>query len=233
MPHGGAVLLEGRREAGQVIVTVADSGTGMSAEVQARIFEPFFSTKGERGTGLGLAQVFGIVQQHKAQIAVESVPERGTTFRLSFAGALPSAGPGETPVPKVEPTSRLLRILTVDDEPAIGNMIRRILRPDGHTVVHATTGEEAMERLSDQTFDLLISDVNLGARMNGWDLTAEVHRRHPHIPVVLATGWGAAIDAADVRMHGIQAVLCKPYRVTDLYNVLAALPEPGQRQRAV
>jgi PAS domain S-box-containing protein len=232
MPHGGTVFLGARPEDGQVIVTVADSGTGMSAEVQARIFEPFFSTKGERGTGLGLAQVFGIVQHHKAQIGVESAPGRGTTFRLTFAGALPAARIAETPVSKLKTTSRRLHILTVDDEPAMGNMIRRILRPDGHTVEHATTGEEAMKRLSDQSFDLLISDVGLGAQMNGWDLTAEVRRRHPEMPVVLATGWGAAIDPAEARMHGIHAVLSKPYRLMDLQNILAGLPAPGRQQEA-
>jgi signal transduction histidine kinase len=86
MPGGGTITLAARQDGDQVIVTVTDSGIGMSPDVQARIFEPFFSTKGERGTGLGLAQVFGIVEQHKAEIAVDSAPARGTTFRLTFAG---------------------------------------------------------------------------------------------------------------------------------------------------
>ena len=81
----------------------------------------------------------------------------------------------------------------------MGNMIRRILRPQGHTVVHATTGEEALECLSGQSFDVLISDVGLGTQMSGWDLAAEVHRKHPEMPVVLATGWGASIDLAVAR----------------------------------
>jgi CheY-like chemotaxis protein len=128
--------------------------------------------------------------------------------------------------------SRHLHILTVDDEPAVGNMIRRILRPDGHTVIHATTGEEAMKRLSDQSFDLLISDLGLGVHMNGWDLIAEARRRYPEMPVVLATGWGATIDPADAKVHGVHAVLCKPYRLIDLQDILAGLPEPGRNRQA-
>jgi CheY-like chemotaxis protein len=198
MPGGGTISLAARQDGERVVVTVTDSGIGMSAEIQTRIFEPFFSTKGERGTGLGLAQVFGIVEQHGAEIAVDSTPGYGTAFRLTFAAASPAARPVDTGTRRLQSGTRPhLRILAVDDEPAMGSMIRRMLRPDGHNVVTATAGEEALQCLAAEPFDVVISDVGMGPRMNGWELAAEVRRRQPGLPVVLATGWGATIDPAD------------------------------------
>jgi CheY-like chemotaxis protein len=108
----------------------------------------------------------------------------------------------------------------------MGNMIRRMLHPDGHTVVTTTAGEEALELLAAEPFDVVISDVGLGLRMNGWTLAAEVRQRKPGLPFVLATGWGATIDPADARAKGIHAVLAKPYQPADLHNILAQLPLP-------
>jgi CheY-like chemotaxis protein len=125
-----------------------------------------------------------------------------------------------------------LRILAVDDEPAMGSMIRRMLRPDGHNVVTATAGEEALQCLAAEPFDVVISDVGMGPRMNGWELAAEVRRRQPGLPVVLATGWGATIDPADAWAKGIYAVLAKPYQPADLQNILAQLTEPHRHREA-
>jgi CheY-like chemotaxis protein len=199
----------------------------MTPEIQARMFEPFFSTKGERGTGLGLAQVFGIVEHHGAEVTVDSAPGRGTTFRLTFAAAPPPRQRRDSQTKELEaPVGRRLRILAVDDEPAMGSMIRRMLRPDGHTVVTATAGEEALESLAADHFDVVISDVGLGPRMNGWELAAEIRRRRPGLPLVLATGWGAMINPAEARANGIHAVLAKPYAPADLQNILARLSQP-------
>jgi two-component system response regulator FlrC len=107
-----------------------------------------------------------------------------------------------------------------------------MLRPDGHTVVTAEAGEEALERLAAEPFDLVISDVGMGPRMNGWELAAEVRGRHPEVPVVLATGWGAAIDPAYARAKGIRAVLAKPYEPAELQNILAQLAEPDRHREA-
>jgi PAS domain S-box-containing protein len=233
MPAGGKISLAACRSEDHVSVSVTDSGVGMSADIQTRIFEPFFSTKGERGTGLGLAQVFGIVEQHGAEIAVDSTLGRGTAFRLTFAVAVPAELHVDRRVPRPLPGApRALRILAVDDEPAMGSMIRRILRPDGHMVVTACTGEEALESLAAQPFDVLISDVGMGPRMNGWELAAEVHRRQPGLPVVLATGWGAVIDPADACAKGIYAVLAKPYQPADLQDILAQLQHHDPAKQA-
>jgi diguanylate cyclase (GGDEF)-like protein len=218
LPGGGSIRLSVRRQNDEVVVEVADSGLGMSPDVQARIFEPFFTTKGNRGTGLGLAQVFGIVERHAGRIEVHSAPEQGTTMRMYLPGVT-AAAPAITRL--VEPVAnRPLRILAVDDEPLIGKMVTRLVRTGGHVVVTATSGEEALERLRDGVFDVVLSDVGMGAGMNGWELAAHVQRQWPQLGFVLATGWGAQIELADARMKGVDAVLAKPYRPGELLSTL-------------
>jgi diguanylate cyclase (GGDEF)-like protein/PAS domain S-box-containing protein len=222
LPTGGTIHLWVAIEEGQGIVEVADSGTGMSAEVQERVFEPFFTTKGESGTGLGLAMVFGIVEQHGGHIEVRSALGEGTTFRLTFplADASVAAGPSARPAAQLPPP-RLLRILAVDDEPMMTKAVVRMLKPSGHLVSVAASGEAALERLAEQTFDVVVSDVGMGPGMNGWELADAVNRRWPDVRFLLATGWGAAIDPGEAQAKGVEAVLAKPYQLTDLLLALA------------
>jgi signal transduction histidine kinase/CheY-like chemotaxis protein len=224
LPQGGTIRLAARCEGPSVVLEVRDSGVGMSAEVQARAFEPFFTTKGERGTGLGLAMVFGIVERHGGQIAVQSTPGQGTTVRLTLpaAGAASSAAPDPS-----SPSARPRRILAVDDEPAITRMVAVMLEPDGHTVVTASSGEEALARLAAEPFDLVLSDIGMGAGMNGWDLAARVHARYPGLAFALATGWGAQIEPAEAEAAGVGAVIAKPYRLDELRRLVATLGPVG------
>ena len=204
LPTGGTIRLRVVAEDGQGIVEVADSGVGMSAEVQERVFEPFFTTKGEGGTGLGLAMVFGIVEQHGGHIEVRSAPGDGTTFRITFplveasAEAEPSIAPAQLEPP------RPLRVLTVDDEPMMTKAVVRMLKPSGHVVSVAASGEEALEKLIEQTFDVVVSDMGMGAGMNGLELADAVKRRWPDVRFLLATGWGAAIDPGEARAKALR-----------------------------
>jgi CheY-like chemotaxis protein len=121
-----------------------------------------------------------------------------------------------------------LRILVVDDEPAIGSMVTRILRPLRHAVVTATSAEEALEHLAAEPFDLVLSDLGLGTGMSGWDLVARVVEQWPSVRLILATGWGAAIDPAEARARGVAAVLSKPYHPADLTAAIASLDLDGR-----
>jgi CheY-like chemotaxis protein len=220
LPTGGTIRLTAVAEDGQGIIEIADSGVGMSAEVQARVFEPFFTTKGEAGSGLGLAMVLRIVAQHGGHIVVHSAPGDGTTFRISLP--LVNASVEEstpTPPARLEP-QRLLRILAVDDESMMTKAVVRMLKPSGHLVAVAGSGEEALEKLAEQTFDVVVSDMGMGAGMNGWELADALKTRWPSVHFLLATGWGAAIDSDEARTRGVDAVLAKPYQLVDL---LAAL----------
>lgn len=196
----------------------------MSAEVQARVFEPFFTTKGEGGTGLGLAMVFGIVEQHGGRIEVRSAPGDGTTFRIVLPLVKASTKPALLPPLPVQahPLSTL-RVLVVDDEPMMTKAVVRMLRPSGHLVSVAGSGEEALAVLAKQTFDVVISDMGMGAGMNGWELADAVKGRWPGVRFLLATGWGAALDPGEARARGVEAVLSKPYQPTDLLQALARI----------
>jgi signal transduction histidine kinase len=231
LPQGGMIRLRARGRADTVELEVADSGTGMTAEVQAKVFEPFFTTKGERGTGLGLAQVFSAVERHRGRIAVESAPGKGTTFRITLPAAEPSvsfrpilpdamAATGKG----AERAAGRLRILAVDDEPLLRELAAEMLQRQGHSVVTAATGEEALERLAQEPFDLIVSDVGLGAGINGWELVEQVRARFPTVRLALATGWGAQIDPNEARARGVERVIAKPYRMADLHRLVENPP---------
>lgn len=119
-----------------------------------------------------------------------------------------------------------LRVLAVDDEPALCRVIARLLAVDGHTVVAARSAEEAIEELDREPFDVVVADLGLGpaSEMTGWDLADHVNERHPGTRFVLATGWGPQISPADARARGVEAVISKPYKLKELRDVVA-----GQR----
>ena len=220
LPDGGTIRLGARAVDRTVRIEVADSGVGMPPEVQARAFEPFFTTKGERGSGLGLAMVFGIVEQHGGAIRVDTAPNRGTTFWISLPAA---AAPSAPAAPKPERIVRGLRVLAVDDEPALCTLVASVLRPAGHAVTTACSGEEALERLASESFDVVVSDLSMGEGLNGWELCRRVQRDRPGLPFVLVTGWGASIGREEARAGGVSAVIAKPYRLTELQRVLATV----------
>jgi CheY-like chemotaxis protein len=192
----------------------------MPPAVRERIFEPFFTTKGERGTGLGLAMVFGIVERHGGTVAVESAPGRGTAFQLAFPAAAPSVT-AAAPVEAAPVTT--LRILAVDDEPRLSRMVALMLGQAGHRVATAASGEEALERLEREPFDLVISDLGMGEGMTGWELADAVRRRWPRVRVALATGWGAQIDPDEARSRGVSGVLSKPFGGAALTELLSSV----------
>jgi PAS domain S-box-containing protein len=225
MPHGGTIRLRARRIGESVEAEVADGGTGMTPEVRERIFEPFFSTKGARGTGLGLAMVFGIAEQHGSTVEVDTAPGAGTTFRLRFSASAPqSLEPAALPV--VAAPVAGLRVLAVDDRPEITMLLEETLVLEGHDVVVASTGEDALEELERADFDVLVSDIGLGSGMTGWELVDRVRARWPQVRLILATGWGAQVDDAEARARGVEAVIAKPFRPSELRQAVAGATRP-------
>jgi CheY-like chemotaxis protein len=218
LPRGGVIDLRGSRRDDQVVVEVSDSGLGMPPDICKRIFDPFFTTKGESGTGLGLTMVLNVTEHHGGQLTVESVPGQGTTFRMMLPGV--EQKPKQRDDADRLPAIRPLRILAVDDEPALARMIGLMLAPRGHRVETAESGEEALRALAIAEFDMVITDLGLGAGMSGWDLAANVKERWPTVRVTLATGWGAAIDPVEARDRGVDAVISKPYRYATLEGLL-------------
>jgi CheY-like chemotaxis protein len=221
LPTGGTIRLRVLAEGRWGIIDVVDSGVGMTADVQARVFEPFFTTKGEGGSGLGLAMVFGIVEQHGGRIEVRSAPGNGTTIRITLPLAETSTGDEQRTEAHAElHPPRPLRILVVDDEPMMTKAVARMLKPSGHVVSVAASGEEALDKLGGQPLDVVVSDMAMGPGINGWELADAVRSRWPGVRFLLATGWGAAIDPVEASTRGVAAILSKPYRLDDLLQAL-------------
>ncbi len=195
LPQGGEITLRtgAGEDAGEVVLEVADTGVGMDEETRRRCLEPFFTTKGQKGTGLGLAMVYGTIQRHGGRIALASQPGRGTTFRfyLPLSPRPVADVPAAEAVPEVQ---RPWRVLVVDDQPVFVNILRHYLASDLHTVDTAQDGREALERFRARTFDLVITDRAM-PHMRGDELAAAVKKLSPHTRVILLTGYDGPTDA--------------------------------------
>ena len=235
MPNGGPLTLRTRvvqdEEARSqepptrefVQVEVVDAGVGMDEETRRRCLEPFFTTKGERGTGLGLAMVYGAIQRHSANIEIESAVGKGTTIRLSFpiptaptAGAEVSAGAGVVPP---------LRVLVVDDDPLILESLRETLTSDGHGVTTADGGQAGIDtflaaRAQGNPFPVVITDLGM-PYVDGRRVSSAIKTAAPETIVLMLTGWGQRLVAeGDIPPH-VDHVLSKPPRLRALREALA------------
>jgi PAS domain S-box-containing protein len=225
MPDGGLLILRTRlaQEKGVVQIEVIDGGVGMDEDTRRRCLEPFFSTKGERGTGLGLAMVYGTVQRHSAEIEIESAIGKGTTMRLSFTiPATPPVGAAATTaVSEVPP----LRILIVDDDPLVLKSLRDALEGDGHDVTTADGGQAGIDaflaaRAQGNTFPVVITDLGM-PYVDGRKVSTAVKSAAPETIVLLLTGWGQRMVAdGDVPPHA-DRVLSKPPKLRELREALA------------
>lgn len=222
--------LAGKRH---VKLTVADSGSGMSPTVMARMFEPFFTTKDIKGgTGLGLAAVQGILQQHRAAIVVDSAPGGGTRFEI-YLPAAEGAVPADA-VSVTEATRQASeRILVIDDDRTLLEMTRTTLERQGYRVTAArdpTDGVRAFAATPDE-WDLVITDRTM-PRMNGEDVAREILRIRPDTPVIMCTGFSDAVTEAKARSIGIRAFLMKPIVGKELLSTVRGVLDGTHRQAA-
>jgi two-component system cell cycle sensor histidine kinase/response regulator CckA len=202
-----------------VLLTITDQGTGMDAATRDRIFEPFFTTKAAgRGTGLGLATVYGIVKQSGGYIALDSVVDRGSTFEVFLPATAVRAVSPRPPTPVRTPHGQE-RILLCEDEPAVRDLVAAVLRRFGYVVVVATNPAEALLAVADRQapIDLLLSDVVMPA-MSGPDLARRAVSMRPDLRVVLMSGY--AIDDADREAIGRAAFLAKPFTPAELARTI-------------
>ncbi|MFZ0497676.1 MAG: ATP-binding protein [Steroidobacteraceae bacterium] len=213
-----------------VCVEVLDTGVGMDPETRRRCLEPFFTTKGERGTGMGLAMVYGMVQRHRAELEIDSAPGEGTTVRLVFPAA-PGADEGTIKQLALGLPVQPMRILIVDDDPLIIESLRETLRGDAHRVTAAEGGQAGIDtfeaaRTNGEAFELVITDLGM-PYVDGRRVAAAVKAASPNTPVVLLTGWGQRLMAEnDVPPH-VDRVLNKPPRLKELRAALAELARKG------
>jgi len=239
MPQGGPLTLRtalgqerGSRSektpAGQYVqLEVIDAGVGMDEQTRRRCLEPFFTTKGERGTGLGLAMVYGTVQRHSADLEIDSAVGQGTTFRLRFAvQSVPALASTDAGAARV---SRPLRILVVDDDPLVIKSLRDTLEADGHNVTTSDGGQAGIDafvaaRARGEPFTVVITDLGM-PYVDGRKVSSTVKATAPDTIVVMLTGWGQRmVGDGEIPPH-VDRVLSKPPKLRDLRAALGELTD--------
>ncbi|MHB8577615.1 MAG: sensor histidine kinase, partial [Dehalococcoidia bacterium] len=230
MPNGGAIGIRVQRHDREVWLQIQDTGIGMNETVRRRVFEPFFSTKGTPGAGLGLSVSYSIVTRMGGRLELESTPSTGTTFTV----ALPYRPVAVEPAIDRSPAAAHLAALVVDDEPSVRETTALLLQRDGHEVVRAAGGEEALALVlarrqeGEAPFDVIFTDLGMPG-INGLQLIAALRDRGFTMPCVLITGWGVELADEDITAAGAQAVLAKPYSGAQLRQALLDVIDPGEQ----
>jgi CheY-like chemotaxis protein len=249
MPDGGRIEISTRpsRAPGAADLEVRDTGHGMPESVRARIFEPFYSTKGAKGSGLGLAVAYSIISRRGGDIAVDSEVGKGTTFTLRLpyvpTASLPQSAPAtprqESPPEKRSPRATPpgvkqalegTRILVADDEPGLVTIVRQLMERSGARVTIANGGRAALDALRDpaQSFEVVITDLDM-PEVDGWAVTAEAKARRADVRVIMLTGWAGEIAPEDFSARGVDVVLGKPCSRADLESAISQLLAPPAR----
>jgi PAS domain S-box-containing protein len=248
MPEGGTLTLRtvaepitpgtgGTPDARQACLELIDTGIGMDEATRRRCLEPFFTTKGEHGSGLGLAMVDGMIARHRAQIEIESTPGQGTTARLLFpVSAVDSRGIDPPLEAKPEPANQ--RILFIDDDPRLLKSICDTLETDGHTVVTAAGGQEGIRAFiqaqkRQEAFTVVITDLGM-PHADGRKVASAVKAASPSTPVIMLTGWGHQLEAEGNIPAQVDRLLSKPPNLRELREALAACcpPDPSKPTNA-
>ncbi len=227
IPKRGTILLRTEMQGRWLVITVTDDGIGMSEEVRARCLEPFFSTKDNEGTGLGLGSVYGIVRRHEGEIDIQSEPGRGTSVSIS----LPLERKGKVPeAPKpAMPVRAALRILVVEDEPLVREVLAVYLEEDAHHVVLAVNGRIGLEKFrTEGPFDLVMTDRAM-PEMNGDQLAVEIKKLNPRQPIILLTGFGDLMTGAGEQPPGVDLVVSKPFTLAALRSAMSKVTEENAK----
>jgi CheY-like chemotaxis protein len=227
MPGGGVLTLRSRTFGpDRVQLEVTDTGVGMDEATRSRCLELFFTTKGTRGTGLGLAMVYGSVERHGGDMQIVSEPGVGTTVRLILPIAsshLSTAAPPEV-LPAPHPS---LHILVIDDDPVVLQSLLMILKLDGHIVHTADGGQSGIDEFRSaadgrEPYQLVITDLGMPT-VDGRTVAAAVKSIAPHTPVILLTGWGhRLLEDRQMPLH-VDRIVAKPPKIGSLRSTIAEL----------
>jgi PAS domain S-box-containing protein len=222
MPYGGHLSISCASKDDRLCLRFTDTGMGIPEDVRERIFEPFYTTKGAHGTGLGLAVSYGIIERHEGIISVESEVGKGTTFGVDLPAAerLPvsvETGEEQAAVPA-------LSILVVDDEDFVRDTLAEMLAILNHKVATASSGPQALAALAVTHFDLVFTDLSM-PEMDGWEVSREIRRRWPGTNIVLVTGYGKQTAPDPGEKHLIDGVIGKPFDFTQVTETIATVTQ--------
>ena len=212
--HGNISVRTELRD-GLPVAIIQDDGSGMSSEVQERVFEPFYTTKDTSGTGLGLSVSQWILRRHDACLELHSTVGEGTTFEITF-------GAVDAPEKHAGVHPQALSILVVDDDRRLAEMLRDLLEDKGHHAQIAANREEAQNGIAGDHFDVVITDLDLG-KCSGWEIARQVREYEPDATVGLMTGWPLDLPADELRRRGVDFALEKPFTAEALDEALSKI----------
>jgi signal transduction histidine kinase/ActR/RegA family two-component response regulator len=234
MPGGGRLTLAAEQRDEKVVVTVEDTGCGMNPEVRSRVFDPFFTTKGVEGIGLGLSVSYGVIRRHGGTIRVASEVGRGSTFRVVLplvgCAALSAEEESEERAPGTTSHGRgTTRILVVDDEEPVRELLREILEGEGVNVTTAANGAEALARFESGRFDAVLTDLGMPG-MNGWELLRRISERDGRVPLAVITGWGDLVSTHEEKAARVEWVLTKPFAMSQICEIAQEITRRKQER---
>jgi CheY-like chemotaxis protein len=233
MPEGGVIQISSgayqaeSKECAEI--KIKDTGIGMSSEVKQKVFEPFFSTKGPKGTGLGMSVAYGIVARHDGNISLESELGQGTTCTLHFPAATEAERVNRARSAPME--TQKTRILVIDDEDVIRDFLGEMFVTVGHEADVAATGPEGIAMFDAGQYDVVFSDLGL-PDMSGWDVAKAIRAKNAQVPIVLLSGWGIQLDDVRIKECGVDLVLSKPCQMDELINAVDEVVKRQKRTQA-
>ena len=212
LPEGGSIRIQTSEKADRVVTSVADTGIGMTEEVRRRAYEPFFTTKGVKSTGLGLAVAYGTIRRHGGELAIDSIEGRGTT--VTFSLPLGAEARAAAAVPVVDLRGA---ILVVDDESAVRELVADVLTSKGHSVTAASGGREGVARFAAGRYDVVLTDLGM-PDMTGWEVARAIKGADATMPVLLITGWGDVAEPPAGTV--VDGIITKPFDVLRLTSAV-------------
>jgi signal transduction histidine kinase/ActR/RegA family two-component response regulator/uncharacterized protein YigA (DUF484 family) len=228
MPEGGKVTISTNYQDDWVEVGIADTGIGMTEEVKRKVFDPFFTTKGVTNSGLGMSVSYGIVKRHGGAILIESEMGKGTTFVLHLPTGLGEEQPEEKLAKPSKKEVRSVRILVIDDEESVRDILSRMLGTKGHQVVVASNGEEGIDRFRSERFDIVFTDLGM-PRISGWEVGKAIKEINPKVPIAMITGWGMELNREKMSESGIDLVISKPFNFDQVIQLISEAMELKER----
>jgi PAS domain S-box-containing protein len=217
MPQGGRIIIKTFKENQWICLKLEDTGIGMSAQVMENIFDPFYTTKGPKSTGLGMSVSYGIITRHRGSISVESIEGEGSSFTVKIPLKEVEAAT-EGMLEKLPEKKRKATILIIEDEDDIRNIIFDILTSNGHKVTTAPDGKRGIEIFKKGNFDLVFTDLGMPG-MSGWEVASEVKKHDPEVIVAVITGWGIQLDNGELKNSNVDIIVNKPFKMERILNL--------------